>query len=473
MIAHETQIAVIGAGPAGLTAALAANRLGAQVTLVDEFPRPGGAIYKQTPLSFHTKPVQRVSKEQSHAHELFSQLRNSSVKLLTETLVWGLQNSHTLALYREGAGTETLRFQSLIITTGGYDRPIAFPGWTLPGVWTAGGAQTMVKAQQVRPGQRVLLAGSGPILMPVAKSLIDSGATVVAIAEATTLLQWVSRVRDFLGFPNRIVEFLNYESFFLRRHVPSYFGHIMVSAEGDKAVRRATIVGVDRDWRPRPGTAKTFEVDLVCTGYGFLSATEIPSLLGCTMRFDPLQGQRIPSHNEEMETSIPGVFVAGESAGVGGSDLAQVEGAVAGLVAAQQVGQTLKEADQQLLIKAQDKRRHLQKYANILAEMFAMRPGIYELAQPDTFICRCEEVTVGEIMTAIQRGARNINALKSWVRVGMGPCQGRVCGAQIAQLLARHASVPLEEIVPMTPRPPIKPIPIGAFAELAENEILH
>lgn len=462
---RRTEIAVVGAGPAGVAAALAAARCGARVTLVDEYPRPGGQIYKQLPAEFLVKRPAALGKEHARAQRLLGQLSGASVDLLAATLVWGGEGERTLLLYREGEGAEALRAEAVVVATGAYDRPVAFPGWTLPGVWTAGGTQTMVKSQRVVPGQRVLVAGSGPLLLPVARGLVEAGARVVALVEATTLPEWARHAHRMWGHWDRLVDALGYETALRRARVPRYYGHVVVRAEGRQAVERATIAAVDRQWRPRPGTERSFEVDLLCIGYGFLASTELPQLLGCKLRYDSRQEQYLPLHDAEMETSVPGVFVAGETTGIGGAELALAEGELAGLAAARRVGHGHDPRHRRELDSARARRRHLQGFADLLNDLFAMRPGIYELAQPDTPLCRCEEVTVGEIRTAIRRGAGSTNALKSWTRVGMGPCQGRICGSLVAHLVARETGHPLKEVGAFTPRPPIKPVPLGALAQ--------
>lgn len=467
---RQTEIAVVGAGPAGLAAAIAASRAGARVTLIEEYPRPGGQIYRQIPTSFRLKRPEGLGREYPRAQRLFQSLEGSSVELLSETLVWGVEDQRTLLLYREGRGAERLHSEALVIAAGAYDRPVAFPGWTLPGVWTAGGAQAMLKGQRVVPGRRVLVAGAGPLLLPVAKALVEAGATVVGVVEATTRLEWIGQAHRMWGHWDRVRDAFVYERALLAAQVPRYFGHGVVRAEGNKTVERATIAAVDGQWRPIPGSEKSLDVDLLCVGYGFLSSMELPRLLGCRLRFDPAQEQYLPLHGAQMESSVPGVFVAGETTGVGGAELALAEGEVAGLVAARLVGHEPSAELQRELEAAQRLRRHQEGFARMLGDLFAMRPGIYELAQPDTPLCRCEEVTVGEIVAAIRRGASSTNALKAWTRVGMGPCQGRICGSLIAHLVARETGRPLKEVLDFTPRPPIKPVPLGALAQLESAE---
>jgi thioredoxin reductase len=466
---RQTEIAVLGAGPAGIAAALAASEAGAAVTIVDEYPRPGGQIYRQPPEAFRVRRPGALGKEYAAARRLSRRLAGSPVELLTGTLVWGVDQERTLFLCNEsGAGIE-LKAEAIIIAAGAYDRPIAFPGWTLPGVWTAGGAQAMLKSQRIVPGRRVLVAGAGPLLLPVAAALVEAGAEVLGVVEATTRRQWAGQTHRMLGHWSRIADFLHYEVALLCARVPRFFGHAVVRADGRDGVERATIAAIDRRWRVTPGTEKHFDVDLVCIGYGFLSCMELPRLLQCDLDFHPLQEQFVPRYTADMETSVPGVFVAGETTGIGGAELALAEGEIAGLAAARLLGHPPGDAQRRALAAAQARRRHQLGFARVLDTLFAPQPGIYQLAQPDTPLCRCEEVTVAEIQDALRRGGRSVRAVKAATRVGMGPCQGRICATLVAHLVARETGRPLSEILDLTPRPPVKPVPLAVLAGLAEE----
>jgi thioredoxin reductase len=464
---RQTEIVVVGAGPAGLSAALAAHRTGAQVTVVDEYPRPGGQIYRQIPEPFAPLGPGSHGREKERAGELFQRLAGSSVELLSETLLWGVEEGKTLLLYREGEGVESLQAGAVVVATGAYDRPIAFPGWTLPGVWAAGGAQAMLKGQHVLPGQRVLVAGAGPLLLPLAKLLVESGATVVGVVEATTRVEWVRHGYRMWGHWDRMLDAYEYEGALLRAGIPRYFGHVVRRAEGGESLERVTIAPVDRQWRPLPRGEKSFDVDLLCTGYGFLSSMELPRTLGCRLAFNVAQEQYLPLYNHDMESSVPGVFVAGETTGVGGAEMALAEGEIAGLAAARLLGHELSPQLHEEMAQARARRRHQAGFARMLDDLFAMRPGIYELPEPDTLICRCEEVSAQDILVAVDRGAGSANALKGWTRVGMGPCQGRICGNLAAHLVARETGRPIKGLLDFSVRPPIKPVPLGALASLS------
>lgn len=468
---RQTEVAVVGAGPAGIAAGLAASRAGARVTIVDEYSQPGGQIYRQPPETIRVRRPEVLGKEYVRARHFTRELAGASVELLTGTLVWGVEANRTLLLYREGGTAEALKAEAIIVAAGAYDRPIAFPGWTLPGVWTAGGAQAMLKSQQIVPGRRVLVAGAGPLLLPVAEALLEAGATVVGLVEATTRLEWALQAHRMLGHWDRLRDAARYEAALRRARIPHFLGSVVLRADGTDEVKQASIAAVDRQWRPRPGTERTFNIDLLCIGYGFLSAMELPRLLGCEMVYHPAQEQYVPRHTPDMASSVLGVFVAGETTGIGGAELALAEGEVAGLAAAQLLGHVLGVDRQREMEAAQHRRRHQLGFARMLDKLFAMRAGIYELADPDTPLCRCEEVTVAEVQAAVRRGANSVRAVKGGTRVGMGPCQGRICSNLVAHLTARETGRPVAEILDVTPRPPIKPVPLRVLAELVEDRV--
>jgi len=459
----DTDVAVVGGGPAGITAALAAAQTGARVTLVDEYPLPGGQMYRQPPPQFRGGPRRSGPR-------LLDALRKSSVAVLSDTLVYGVEDGHELSIYREGAGADQLRARAVVVATGGYDRPIAFPGWTLPGVFTAGGLQALVKGQYVLPGRRVLLAGAGPFLMPVAMALSEAGATVVAVVEATTRRQWLGNAARLWRYVPQLRDAIGFQLSLARAAIPYYFGHILVSARGRNAVEGVTIAAVDRQWLPRAGTYRHLVVDCVGVGYGFMASTELARLMGCALRFAVDQDQFFPWHGVDMETSVPGVFVAGETTGIGGAALAQVEGQIAGWGAARHTGQRLTSEHQRELEAARKQRASLQCFADTLNRLFRLRPGVYQLPQPETILCRCEEVSFGDARQAIRHGVTTANGLKGQVRVGMGPCQGRMCSPLVAQLISDERGMSLEQVGTFTPRPPIKPIPLGAVRAPQSDE---
>lgn len=458
----EADIAVVGAGPAGLAAASAAAEAGASVVLVDEYPRVGGQYYRQPPAEFRVDDPARLDAEYTRGEHLFRRARHPRIRVLAETLVWGSFEPGTLEI-AQAERLERIRARAIIVCTGAYDRPVAFPGWDLPGVMTAGAAQTLVKHQQVLPGRSILLAGSGPFLLPVAKSLIQAGGRIVAVLEATRPRSWLRHAPGVWGHWRYLKEGWDYLRAIRAARVPLAFGWLVLRAEGDARVERVVVARCDDTWRPVPGTERALAVDALCVGYGFVPAIQLTRLLGCEHVYRPLAGGWVPAHDADMQTSVAGVYVAGEVAGIGGSGAALAEGTLAGLAAAARLGLPVPARQ---LIAACRARQRARQFGQLLNRLFAPRPALGELITDDVVICRCEEVTAGRIRAILADWTANVNAVKALTRAGMGPCQGRICGGLVADLVARGCGRPLDAVDAFHVRPPIKPLPAGLLARL-------
>ncbi len=431
-------MAVIGGGPAGMAAAVAARRAGASVVLIDEYAAPGGQIWRR---SFTETGETAPRSLPRAARRLCTQLAQSGATVLGGTSVWAsLREGALWTLLTQGAAAE-VRARAVVLATGAYDRPVAFPGWTLPGVMTAGGAQALAKGQGVLPGRRVLLAGAGPFLLPVATQLRSRGARVVAVVEATRRRDWLAAAPRMAAHPGRLGGYAAYRA--RTAGTPFVWGHVLVRAEGDSAVESATIAAAAPDWSPLPGRERSFEVDAVCTAYGFLPSTELARTFGCELRGDAV------AHDQDMQTTVKGVFVAGEAAGVGGSDLALLEGELAGTRAARATVD---------VAKLRRRRDRAAGFATVLEDLFGPRPGLAALADGETILCRCEDVTAAAVDAA---AATSPAALKILTRCGQGPCQGRVCERLIAERLGSPAR--------FSARAPIRPIPLGVLMDATDS----
>ncbi len=425
--ALSCDVAVVGAGPAGLAAAVAARRAGADVVLIDAYAAPGGQIWRRR-YDAGDEALPRAGRHACRA------LAATTVRVLSGRSVWAAPAPGTLLLDGPPGRVEA---RAVVLATGAYDRPVAFPGWTLPGVTTAGGAQALAKGQGVLPGRRVLLAGAGPFLLPVARQLASQGAEVVAVAEATRRRDWLRAGPRMTRHAGRLAAYAGYRAR-VRRIA---WGQVIVRAEGDGRVESATLAACGPDWAPRAGTERTLAVDAVCTAYGFAPDVALARALGCALAGDAV------AHDAEMATSVAGVFVAGEAAGVGGAELAAVEGEIAGRAA----------AGAPVAAGLRERRARLAGFAAILADLFDPRPGLDRLATPDTVICRCEDVSAGAIDAALAGGATTPAALKIVTRCGQGSCQGRVCEPLVAARLPVHER--------FSARAPLAPVALAALMD--------
>ncbi|MYM23323.1 FAD-dependent oxidoreductase [Duganella sp. FT135W] len=387
-------VLIVGAGPAGLAAAHAAAAKGAQVGVIDDNPLAGGQIWRGGP----------EKQSDARAPQLWHALhRADNVEFLQQTRVmYAPQPNHLLVQTPDAA--HTVHYKKLILATGARERLLPFPGWTLPGVTGAGGLQALSKGGYPLAGKRVVVAGSGPLLLAAAATLKNKGAHIVAIIEQANTPALVRFAFGLLATPSKISQALQLAS--QLRGVPYLRNSYVHSAHGDGTLQSIQVQrGAERD-------QETLQCDYLACGYGLLPNVELAQALGCdTIKRD---GQTAVAVDEWQQTSVEDVYCAGEGTGVGGVDLALAEGRIAGLAA---VGD-----------KAQAKqsfagRAYWQRFAARLARAFALRPELRTLAGDDTIVCRCEDVCHGELRThTAWRSA------KLQTRCGMGPCQGRICG---------------------------------------------
>ncbi len=472
---ERVELAVVGAGPAGLEAALTAAEAGVSVWLIDNYPRPGGQYFKQLPGAFRGNGS---SLPQAEAQALFQRLVEApNIRLLTDTLVWGVfpeprSDGWQLALHGPTA-PHRLQAETLLLATGAYDRPIPFPGWTLPGVITAGAAQTLLKNQRLLPGRRILLSGTGPLQIAVAAQLIQAGADVVAVLEGAAV-KWQQNIRQigaWWGQWGRLGEGWAYWRTLRRAGVPLRFGWSVIEAHGAETVEEVVIARLDADWQPIPGSEQTFSVDTLVIGYGFIPSTQLGRLLGCTHVFRPEQGGYVPCRDDKLQTSCPGVYAAGDGAGIGGGELARLEGRIAGVAVAERLNRLDKNAAQAAITRLQPALVRERRFAAMLGQLFTPGPGLYRLATDDTLICRCEEIRLADIREAVQNGAQKANAVKGITRAGMGNCQGRICAELVARVIAAEGGYPgeyirrLEAAGIFTARSPLQPLPLEVLAE--------
>ncbi len=466
----STDVAVIGAGPAGLSAALAAAELGVEVYLIDSCRQAGGQYFKQLPAEFSAAAL---TIHQREAAALLARLAQPNIKLLTETLVWGIYEDNLLTLSGPRAPTR-LQARAVILATGAYDRPVAFPGWTLPGVITAGAAQTMLKHQRLLPGRRILLAGTGPLQLAVAAGLVWGGADVAAVLEGNPHLLKVGLSRAWLmwGQGARLAEGFTYARTLWQAGVPYRLGWGLVRAVGTPAggVTGAVIAKLDSAWRPIPGTEQTVACDTVCVGYGLAPATELSRLAGAEHSYRPELGGWAPVRDPFKQTSVPRLYAVGDGAGIGGALLARLEGRLAGLAAAQRIRDDHVTATQlagRLRPELKQVARE-QRFQQLYGRLFTPGPGLAELADDETVICRCEMVKLAEVKAAIALGADSASAVKGLTRTGMGDCQGRMCGMLVAAEVARLTGRDLAAVGTYTARPPIHPLPLELLANAAK-----
>jgi NADPH-dependent 2,4-dienoyl-CoA reductase/sulfur reductase-like enzyme len=422
-------LAVLGAGPAGLAAAVTAQRAGARVTVIDSNARPGGQYWRH---------------RDGHAPPGLARYSDVPLDLRSGHTIWHVERGDDAFTVHTDRGA--IRAHRLVVATGAYDRQVPFPGWTLPGVYTAGGAQALLKGHGVVVGQRVVVAGTGPFLLPVAAGLAEAGA-LVRVFEAGSPLGFARHPAAVARNPGKLGEGAGY--LWALRTVPFRTRHAVVAAHGDDRVRSVTVATLDRNWHVL--AREEIACDAVAVGYGFTPQLEIPLQLGCDTHLDA-DGSLVATADDQQRSSVPDVYLAGEVCGAGGAQLSIVEGALAGHHA----------TGTRPSPRLARRRAALRAFAAAMHRTYPVKAGWQSWLTDDTIVCRCEEVPVHHIRRAVDDlGATGPRAVKLLARPGMGLCQGRVCGYATACLAGQPTANGLRD---MATRPIAHPVTLGELA---------
>lgn len=457
-----TGIAVIGAGPAGIGAALSAAECGIAVTLIDEHPLPGGQYLRAAGQQGAGK-----SRLGSQLTAAFSRLSDLGVQVESETLVWGVEEGR-LALHGPG-GSRQLQTAAVVLAPGARERLLPFPGWTLPGVMTPGAGELLSRQGGIPPGTRVVLGGSGPLLLAAADALLEAGAEVLAVFETGAPWRALAHPTALLGNLDRLQEGWRYLRRLQAAAIPYRPRHTVLQAIGETELRQAVFAPLDRHGYPDSERQLTFDCDALLVAYGFSANIELPQLLGCRLLYAAQFGGWIVAVDQQMATSLPGVFAAGEITGIAGAQNAWIQGRLAGLQAARHAGAP---AAGPLAARLAALRRRLpaqRRFSKLLHQVFAPPSQAADWIDDQTIVCRCELVRGGEIRKAIRGGAATISALKNQVAVAQGPCQGRGCGETAGRMIAAVNGSTLEAAGLNRPRPPLKPVPLAALQSGGER----
>ncbi len=466
MTAHIFDAVIIGAGPAGIAAATLLADHHASVLVLDEQPTPGGQIYRgvesmsaQMPELFH-----KMGPDYAHGDELVVRFRTCGAGYEPRSTVWQVVpavepgDPHEIWISRDGASRSVLA-RIILVATGAMERPVPVPGWTLPGVMSAGAVQTMLKSAAVVP-EGMVLAGAGPLLYLLAAQILSVGARLMAVLDTTPRGNLMAAL-PFLpaglrgAGPSYLWKGITLKTALKREGVP-VFKHVTdIALQGTSEVTDIAFTS-----RGRP---LWLSAGIVALHEGVIPAQQMTRALGCEHDWDAVQHCFRPRTDTFGNTTQPNILVAGDSGGIGGARAAEYQGRIAAAAILHRIG-TLDTAARDRL--AAPERRHLAAHLAIrpfLDRLFAPPPWI-TTPPDDVTICRCEEVTAGAVRAVARNGAQGPNQAKSFLRAGMGPCQGRLCGPIVTELMAEIHGRPPAEIGYYRIRPPLKPITVGELA---------
>jgi thioredoxin reductase/bacterioferritin-associated ferredoxin len=451
-LAPSYDLVVIGGGPAGLAAASVAARAGLATVLFDENPGVGGQIYR----GITANPVKNraiLGDDYWAGSTLATEAKGSGASIVNGATVWSLDRSLTVGVSM-GGQARLLQAKRVIIATGSLERPFPIPGWTLPGVMTAGGAQTVLKAQGLVPSGRTVMAGNGPLLWLLAAQILRAGGKIEAIFDTSSKRNWL---RAALHLPDFLLSPYFGKGLALLREVKA-----KVPVHGAKEI---AAVGTDKltevvvDGRHIPA-------DLLLLHQGVVPNVNLAIAAGVAHRWNKRQLCFVPVLDGDFQSSVPGIAVAGDGAGIAGGTAAAERGRIAAIAAVRALKPEADVPDPQ---NTRQRLQHEEMGRAFLDELY--RP-VETLRRPegDTIACRCEEVTAQQIRDMARMGCEGPNQMKAFLRCGMGPCQGRLCGLTVTELIAEERGTTPDEVGYYRLRPPVKPISLGELASLPISE---
>jgi len=459
-------LAVVGGGPAGMAAASLAAELGLSVHVYDEQRAPGGQIYRAVERVAQDRAgdFDRLGDDYRQGLGLVERFRRSGARYLPDSTVWEVSplpdGGIRLGITRDGTA-QLIEAQRAIIASGAMERPVPVPGWTLPGVMTAGAAQTLLKASALRPDVPTVIAGSGPLIYLVAWQLVRAGAPLSAMLLTTPRSQYLSATRHAAGALMAGAELwkgLRWAREVRRSGVRIVGGVRAVAASGKDHLERVSYTA--------GGRQHAVDAGLLLLHEGVIPNVQLAMAAGCRHRWDQRQRCWRPEIDRWGNTSVPGLAIAGDGAGISGAKAAVPFGRLAALEAAHVLnGLSADERDMRATSERAAAARALRPRP-FLDALF--RPAIAMVVPdgPETVVCRCEEVTAAELRAVVAMGCTGPNQAKAFTRCGMGPCQGRMCGTTISELIAAERRVPVADVGHYRVRPPVKPVTVGEMAGL-------
>ncbi|MBW6400658.1 FAD-dependent oxidoreductase [Roseomonas sp. HJA6] len=456
------KVAVVGAGPAGVRAVERLVAAGLSPVWMDEAPDGGGRIYQRppAPLARDARTLYGFEAKRATAiHDTLDALKPRT-DWRPETLVWHIRaGAKQMQALHRGA-QQRIDFDAAILCTGAMDRVIPVPGWTLPGVTTLGAAQIALKAQGCGIGRRVVFLGTGPLLVLVAYQYAKAGAEVAAVLDTTPFATKARAAPGLLLGGATFAKGLYYTAWLKRHGIPMVEGITPLAIEGDAQ----GVTGVR--WRDARGREQHTACDAAGMGWGLKPEAQLADLAGVPFRHDAVQANWVPVRDDAGRTPVPGIYLAGDGAGIGGAEVAELAGARAALALLQDAGHRIDPIDTVTL----DRRlAGLARFRAALERAFPFPAHLARSLPDDAILCRCEGLRAGELRAAARAEAATgpapeMNRAKAFTRVGMGRCQGRVCGAAAAEILAAELGRPVPRIGRLRGQPPVKPIPIVAGA---------
>lgn len=467
----EHQVIIVGLGLAGLSAARTLQNRRLDVLLLDENNSPGGQYLRSVSrwIGIDSRPIRENLKRVGH--RLVRDLNHAGMTVKQGTQTVGLEADGSVWTLGKEGRIEKHHADHIILATGARERFLPFPGWTLPGVISTGAAQILVKSAGILPGRNPIVGGAGPLPLALAGEIYASGGRVRAYWNQSSWSQQLHTLKGCRYHLSKVTLGMRCLTRLVASRTPLLHGYKVLEARGNNVLEEVALAAIDHDGHVIQGSEKTFDVDCLAVGYGFVPNLELAMLAGCELRHDIAKGGWVVKVEDNLQSSVPPIIAAGELTGIAGAEKSIIDGCLAGLSVAGKLGALNNATDKAELEQLQKRRQREIAFGALLNSLCETPSGLFKDLPDQTMICRCEDINLGQIRKEISNGVTQLDAMKKATNCGMGKCQGRTCGPIIQEILTAHAQATPEDIRPYSVRNPIKPVPLSALAESNGKEL--
>ena len=455
-------IVIVGGGFSGILAANILSEHELNVLVVDENNYLGGQFLRSHPDQYH-RPGE-FSGLKRFGLQCVKSLNKKRIRIMTRTEVLGVTGEKELLILEAGTQLYSVRPEAVLFASGAREKLIPFKGWTLPGILSTGATQILLKGAGVLPSKEIIVGGAGIFPYAVASEILMNNGKVRAILDQNRLSEKIEFSRGLLREKSKIGEGIRYMAKLMLSRTPVKFGVKILEARGHNTLEEILTVKIDVNGQMVAGSETVYPCKCLSMGYGFVANIELAQQAGCKLEYDEHQGGWVVKVSEDLETSIPDIYAAGEITGIAGSTKAVTEGKLAAFAILFKMGKISRSnfLDQTTQLK-KDRRSHL-CFGYHFNSLHKTKTEVIRSIPNDTIVCRCEDITMGEIKNAIQQGCVTADAVKKAVRPGMGICQGRTCGPIIYEAINAYKEKPMEQVRPLSVRVPLKAVPLKALA---------
>jgi len=466
---NKYHVIIVGSGLAGLAAADILSRYGVHILVIDDNAHTGGQLLRKQPYAGRGSKRFEPDRLKRHGARLAARLQKDNVQILNGTQVLGIYPEHTLLIEDSRRNVSEYRADSLIIATGARERQLPFKGWTLPGVMSTGAAQILMKSSGILPGRKTLIGGCGPLLLALAAEILASRGHVLAVLDQGSTTMKLKAISAGPAIWPKLFEGATYLARLAAARVSVQQRVRIVEARGRQHLEEVIVADVDADGRIVRGTERSYPTDTLAVGYGFSPNIELPQQAGCAVKFSNAKGGWYVAVDDTMTSTVADIYAVGETTGIAGAGKSIVEGRIAAWTILNKQGAVDWPTYETKTRPLTRQRSRQVRYGRFLNQLCRPQPDCYADILDETMVCRCEEITIGEVRRQLNNGFTTMNAIKRATRCGMGHCQGRTCGPILFDIISTFTQRPPAAVGCASARAPVKTVSLGALAQMTVN----